>query len=271
MTLDVGDVQLVSGSVEHQRSRKPTDRNQSREFRFAVGRIEIHNRDRVLCPVGHVEASSRRIKDQRIRRGAEQVRGLGLDPDGLDDAVGAGVDGGECVTARIRTDDIMVVGRNGERAGVESGEECRRGRGSGEITGVRPPAAPVRDVGLLAHQDYVIGSNADRHRSKHLSGGGVDFQECVGKVSADKESLSVQSIGRCSTTCGHRRCWAARLPGSSRSHRGTEFALHAGRPRVGLCHRSVTFGASRGSGRSGKKSPACFFWRRRRWSRRRPG
>ena len=62
-------------------------------------------------------------------RSAEEVAGFLLRPDRFDDGVGARVDHAERVGGGVGADDVAAVGRDGERARVEAGENFLRRRG----------------------------------------------------------------------------------------------------------------------------------------------
>src|SRR5688572_25704369 len=101
------------------------------------------------------------------------------------------------VAGSVGTDDVAAVGRGGQAAGVEAGEEFRlelpsvgvddahgafagdaaivdtddraTARGPGEIILPGAAAAPVADVGLAADEDHVVRRDADVERAADLA------------------------------------------------------------------------------------------------------
>ena len=74
------------------------------------GGIETHDGDHVLGAIRDVEPAAGRIEGEGVGRSAEEIAGFRLNPEGLDDGAGAGVD-----DARRR------FGLRGSGAGLDEG------------------------------------------------------------------------------------------------------------------------------------------------------
>ena len=143
---EVGDVNLFAAGVKNDRAGKPADGNQAEQFGFA--RVELKNGNGVLRAIADKKFLAGFVKRQRVRLRAEQVARILPRANRFHDLVRARVNDAQRVAARVGHNQIISVGRQRQRAGVQAGENssaCRIGRRSRRsITETEPSLAMER-------------------------------------------------------------------------------------------------------------------------------